>query len=134
MRHGCGERIRHGACGMGSRFASWPKSPLGVYCGLTMEYVPHWRMASVTNDAATRTLRSGELAQLAGVSRDTLRHYERMGLLPKAQRSAKGYRRYAPEALERVRLIRGALAIGFTVQELHEVFEARDRGVAPCER
>src|SRR5437899_6110658 len=56
-----------------------------------------------------RPLRSGELARRAGVSPDTLRHYERRGLLPRPQRSAAGYRLYSPEALARVRLIRGAL-------------------------
>jgi DNA-binding transcriptional MerR regulator len=79
-----------------------------------------------------RTLRSGELAGLAGVSRDTLRHYERRGLLPLTQRSPNGYRHYPPETLLRIRLIRGALGIGFTVEELRGILQSRDRGVAPC--
>ncbi|HET7872602.1 MAG TPA: heavy metal-responsive transcriptional regulator [Terriglobales bacterium] len=79
-------------------------------------------------------MRSGELAAMAGVSRDALRHYERQGLLPPAQRSANGYRHYPPQALERVRLLRAALGIGFTVDELREIFSARDRGQAPCRR
>jgi DNA-binding transcriptional MerR regulator len=79
-------------------------------------------------------LRSGELAAMAGVSRDTLRNYERQGLLPPAQRSANGYRHYPPQALARVRLVRAALGIGFTVDELREIFAARDRGQAPCHR
>ena len=80
------------------------------------------------------TLRSGELALLAGVSRDTLRHYERQGLLPAPQRSANGYRRYPPQALARVRLVRAALGIGFTVEELREILSDRDHGLAPCHR
>ena len=75
----------------------------------------------MTKETAGRTLRSGELAGLAGVSRDTLRHYERRGLLPLTQRSQNGYRRYSPETLTRVWLIRGALGIGFTVEELREI-------------
>jgi len=86
----------------------------------------------MTKETAGGTLRSGELAGLAGVSRDTLRHYERQGLLPLAQRSRNGYRHYPPEALMRVRLIRGALGIGFTVEELREILQSRDRGQAPC--
>ncbi len=86
----------------------------------------------MTKETAGCTLRSGELAGLAGVSRDTLRHYERQGLLPLVQRSRNGYRHYPPEALTRVRLIRGALGIGFTVEELREILQSRDRGVAPC--
>jgi DNA-binding transcriptional MerR regulator len=85
-----------------------------------------------TTSTSSGTLRSGELARLAGVSRDALRHYERNGLLPTAQRTQNGYRRYPPQALDRVRLIRGALSIGFTVDELREILQARDRGLAPC--
>ena len=77
-------------------------------------------------------LRSGQLARLTGVSTDTLRVYERRGLLPKARRSANGYREYPPEAAPRVRLIRSALAIGFTLEELRQVLNVRDRGGAPC--
>jgi DNA-binding transcriptional MerR regulator len=90
-------------------------------------------MPAVTKKSAA-SLRSGELAALAGVSRDTLRHYERLGLLPPPQRSANGYRHYPPQALDRVRLVRAALGIGFSVDELREIFSARDRGLAPCHR
>ncbi len=88
----------------------------------------------MTNDTAGRSLRSGELAGMARVSRDTLRYYERKGLLPAAERSQNGYRRYPREALARVWLIRGALGIGFTVNELREILSARSRGHAPCRR
>ena len=77
---------------------------------------------------------SGELARLAGVSADTLRYYERRNLLPDAPRSASGYRLFPPEALARVRLIRGALSIGFSVPELAAIFRERDRGGVPCSR
>ena len=77
---------------------------------------------------------SSELARLAGVSTDTLRYYERLRLLPAAPRSASGYRLFPARALNRVRLIRGALAIGFSVRELAAIFEERDRGGAPCHR
>jgi MerR family Zn(II)-responsive transcriptional regulator of zntA len=76
-------------------------------------------------------LRAGELARLAGVSRDTLRHYERKGLL-KPRRSSNRYREYSPEALERVLLIRGALSVGFSLDELATILNQRDRGKAPC--
>ncbi len=77
-------------------------------------------------------LRSGELARLAGVSTDTLRHYERKGVLPAPHRSRNGYREYPPETLERVRLVRRAIAIGFTLEELSQILKVRDRGDAPC--
>lgn len=82
----------------------------------------------------SRPLYSGELARLAGVSADTVRHYERRGLLRSAPRSASGYRLFPPEALLRVRLIRGALSIGFSVKELAGIFGERDRGGVPCHR
>ena len=79
-------------------------------------------------------LRAGELARLAGVSTDTLRHYERRGLLPAPLRAANGYRQYAASSLDRVRLIRRALAIGFTIDELAVILKERDRGGAPCRK
>jgi len=79
-----------------------------------------------------RSLRSGELAKLAGVSSDTLRLYERKGLLPEPGRTPSGHRRYSPEALDRVRLVRAALGIGFTLDELSAILQERERGGAPC--
>ena len=78
-------------------------------------------------------LSSGELAELAGVSRDTLRHYERKGVLPRPFRGDNGYRKYPPEALQRVQLVRRALSVGFTLDELAKVLKVRDAGGAPCE-
>jgi len=76
--------------------------------------------------------RSGELAALAGVSTDTLRHYERKGVLARPLRKANDYRQYPATALQRIRLIRRALAVGFTLDELATVLKVRDRGGAPC--
>ena len=78
-------------------------------------------------------LGSGELADLAGVSRDTLRHYERKGVLPRPLRGHNAYRQYPPEALQRVQLVRRALSVGFTLDELAKVLKVRDAGGAPCE-
>jgi len=77
-------------------------------------------------------MRSGELARRAGVSPDTLRAYERRGILPQARRSANGYRMYPPEALERVELIQAGLAFGFTLAELGRFLDARRAGSPPC--
>lgn len=76
--------------------------------------------------------RSGELAKLAGVSSDTLRHYERKGVLARPLRRANDYRQYPLSALQRVQLIRRALAVGFTLDELAAVLNVRDKGGAPC--
>ena len=77
-------------------------------------------------------LRSGDIARRAGVSADTLHHYERRGLLQKPRRLANGYRAYPPEALDRVLLIQRALGVGFTIDELAGLLRERDRGQPPC--
>jgi DNA-binding transcriptional MerR regulator len=77
-------------------------------------------------------LLAGELARLSGVSTDTLRHYERKGVLPAPRRLSNGYRKYPANSVERIRLIRRALAVGFTLDELARFLKARDRGQAPC--
>jgi MerR family transcriptional regulator, Zn(II)-responsive regulator of zntA len=74
------------------------------------------------------------LSDAAGVSTDTLRHYERLGLLSGTARTAAGYRRYPPAALERVRLIQRALAVGFSLDELASALGQRERGDVPCRR
>jgi DNA-binding transcriptional MerR regulator len=81
---------------------------------------------------AVRPLRSTALARMAGVSPDTLRHYETKGLLLPAARSPNGYREYPAEALARVRLVRRAVALGFTLDELARIVKVRDQGGAPC--
>lgn len=78
------------------------------------------------------TLGAGALARLTGVSTDTLRHYERRGLLAHPPRTSGGYRRYPREAVGRVRLIQRALVIGFSLEELARMFRERATGGAPC--
>ena len=74
----------------------------------------------------------GEAARLCGVSADTLRYYERAGLIEPAERTASGYRRFTTETITRVRQIRKALLLGFRLRELAEIFTVRKRGGAPC--
>ena len=77
---------------------------------------------------------SGDLARQAGVSSDTLRHYERLGLVAKPPRTSGGYRDYPSQALERVRLIRRAVSVGFSLRELQSILKTRDAGGVPCHR
>jgi DNA-binding transcriptional MerR regulator len=74
------------------------------------------------------------LADASGVSADTVRHYERLGLLPRAVRTPAGYRRFPPESVDRVLLIQRALTVGFSLRELAAVLERRERGAPPCRR
>jgi MerR family transcriptional regulator, Zn(II)-responsive regulator of zntA len=80
------------------------------------------------------TLPTSALARSAGVSPDTLRHYENKGLIPRVPRQPNGYRLYPIATLERVHLIRAALTIGFTLDELSDILQMHDRGGAPCQK
>jgi MerR family copper efflux transcriptional regulator len=77
-------------------------------------------------------IQSGELARICGVSPDTIRHYERVGVLPAAVRGANGYRLFPASSVARVQLIRRALAIGFSLAELERILKERDGGAPPC--
>ncbi|MCG8969452.1 MULTISPECIES: helix-turn-helix domain-containing protein [Streptomyces] len=68
----------------------------------------------------------GELAERAGVTVKTVRFYSDRGLLPEASRSAGGHRRYGPEALGRLRLIRSLRALGLAVSEVRRVLDEED--------
>lgn len=88
----------------------------------------------VREDGSPGSFRSGSLAKATGVSPDTIRHYERIGVLPNAARTQAGYRMYPESAVERVRVVQSALRVGFTLAELAEVLKARDAGGSPCRR
>ncbi|MGC9495870.1 MerR family transcriptional regulator [Streptomyces sp. WG7] len=68
----------------------------------------------------------GELAERAGVTVKTVRFYSDRGLLPEASRSTGGHRRYGPEALDRLRLIRSLRALGLSVPEVRRVLDDED--------
>lgn len=70
-------------------------------------------------------LRIGDLAARAGVSADTLRYYERRGLLQPSGRRASGYREYPPEAAGIVHFIKHAQELGFTLAEIDELLQLR---------
>ena len=73
--------------------------------------------------ARPKSLRIGELAQKAGVNVQTIRFYEREGLLSPPSRTASGYRTYMPADLERLRVIRICQKIGFTLKDVKTVLE-----------
>jgi DNA-binding transcriptional MerR regulator len=101
---------------------------------LTLESLPGSRLADVKRDEVPPAfLQSGKLARIAGVSPDTLRHYERVGVLARPTRASNGYRRYPPESIERLRLVRRAMDVGFTLQDLGRILRARERGAFPCQ-
>ena len=72
------------------------------------------------------------LADQAGLSPDTVRYYERVGLLPEPARSAAGYRLYDQAAVGRLRLIKGAQRAGLRLREIGELLQVADRGQCRC--
>jgi DNA-binding transcriptional MerR regulator len=75
------------------------------------------------------SLRISEVAQAAGVNRETLRYYERRGLLDEPDRSPGGHRLYGDRAVQTLRTIKAAQRLGFTLDEIADLIEAgRRRG------
>lgn len=69
-------------------------------------------------------LRSGELTDAAGINVQTLRYYERRGLLDEPERTLGGHRLYAPEAVTVLRVIKAAQRLGFTLDDVTELLAA----------
>lgn len=70
----------------------------------------------------------------AGVSPDTLRYYERVGLLEPPERTASGYRIYDAGTAERIRRIKGAQRLGLRLESIRELLTMLDEGACPCGR
>lgn len=79
-----------------------------------------------------RRLRIGELAAATGVPRSTLRFYERRGILPPPARTPSGYRAYDREAIDQVRFVRKAQAVGLRLADVRDVLRAAAAGRSPC--
>ncbi|MBB3675440.1 heavy metal-responsive transcriptional regulator [Modestobacter versicolor] len=80
-----------------------------------------------------RGLRVAELARSVGVPTDTVRYYERVGLLPPPRRTAGGYRDYDAGAVDRLRFIQGAQRLGLRLVDIGHLLAVRDTGECPCE-
>ena len=78
-------------------------------------------------------MRTGKLAGQAGVNIQTLRYYERRGLLAEPERRESGYREYPAEAVQRVRFIKSAQELGFTLAEIEELLRLREDRARSCE-
>ena len=77
-------------------------------------------------------MKIGELAATCALPTQTIRYYERRGLLPPAARAANGYRSYDDTAVDRIRFIQRAQAAGLTLAEIAGVIQVRTDGTAPC--
>lgn len=77
-------------------------------------------------------MRIGVLAERTGVDAQTIRYYERIGLLPATGRTGSGYRVYGEGDEKRLRFIRSGRSMGLTLGEVREVLAFRERGEPPC--
>ena len=84
-------------------------------------------------DQVTEPLTVGQLAARTGVRADTVRYYEREGLLPIPQRTEGEHRRYGPADVDRLLFIRGAQRLGLRLAEIRELLTVRDTGACACE-
>lgn len=83
--------------------------------------------------AVLRGMRVAELARAVGVGPDTIRYYEKAGLLPPARRTASGYREYDDSAVDRLRFIQGSQRLGLKLADIRDLLAIRDTGECPCE-
>lgn len=74
----------------------------------------------------------GQLAKSAQVHIETIRYYERRGLIPKAPRRRSGYRQFSEKDLDRIRFIKHAKALGFTLEEISELLALKVEPLATC--
>jgi DNA-binding transcriptional MerR regulator len=86
--------------------------------------IDHW--------AGAGELSVGQLASRAGVRADTIRFYERTGLLPPPARTEGDHRRYGPADVDRLLFIRGAQRLGLRLAEIRALIAVRDTGTCPC--
>ena len=81
-----------------------------------------------------KTLSVGQLAKAANVNTETVRYYERRGLLPEPKRRDSGYRDYAPEDVLRLKFIKRAQELGFTLKEIAELLALRVDSKTTCDK
>lgn len=74
----------------------------------------------------------GELAKQTGLAVGTLRYYSDLGLLLPAKIGDNGYRYYSKDASSQVQFVKKAQALGFTLEEIKQILDVRDRGEKPC--
>jgi DNA-binding transcriptional MerR regulator len=84
-------------------------------------------------DEVTAELTVGQFAARAEVRADTIRYYERQGLLPAPHRTGGEHRRYRPADVDRLLFIRGAQRLGLRLAEIRDLLAVRDTGECPCE-
>lgn len=83
-------------------------------------------------NSASAQLQIGQVSQKSGVSIDTIRYYEKEGLLKEPARSEGGFRLYPAEAVDQLVFIQKAQAMGLTLKEIKSIMCCGDKGLGPC--
>ncbi len=76
--------------------------------------------------------RMGDLAEKCRVNKETIRYYERLGLIPEPDRNEKGYRMYSHQTVDRLNFIKRMQELGFTLNEVDKLLGVVDRDEARC--
>lgn len=90
-----------------------------------LDSVPRYGHLTLDMNRSGKGLSAGALARSSGVNVETLRYYERRGLLPRPPRTDGGYRRYPEETVRRLRFVKRAQALGFSLEEIRELLSMR---------
>lgn len=90
-----------------------------------LDPVAYSRVHTWNMDTKPRLLGIGEVARGAGIGVETVRFYEKEGLLPKPARRPSGYRQYEPDVVQRIRFVQSAKSLGFTLKEIRELLSLR---------
>lgn len=88
--------------------------------------------SKVHTGAAMDTMTVSQLAERVGTSADTVRYYERIGVLPEAERSPGGYRLFDEDDVDRLRFVKRAQRFGLRLDDIRELLGIRERGLCPC--
>jgi MerR family mercuric resistance operon transcriptional regulator len=81
---------------------------------------------------SNRDLQIGTISKKSGVSIDTIRYYEKEGLLPQPMRTSSGFRIYTPEIFSQLNFIRRARELGMTLKEIRQIRDCGEQGLGPC--
>ena len=99
-----------------------------------MECTPRFTVGGMSkSQTASNRWTVAALASRVGVTGDTIRYYERAGLLPEPARTAGGYRIYLTDSIDRLHFIQGAQRLGLRLREIRDLLAIRDTGTCPCE-
>ncbi len=80
-----------------------------------------------------KALKRGNLAKMAGVNIETIRYYEKQGILPEPDRSPSGYRQYDEETVNRIRFVKRAQKLGFSLSEIKQLLKLSEGEITDCD-